>query len=344
MDSGTNRRTAGWLAGGLFLLGVGLFLVPFAFPTPPPIVKGFRATYLFSPNADGKRDIARVSFRMNEAGTATVTVSDPADRGGALRKVLHEGPRAAGVFSVDWDGTDANGADVGDGRYVITLRARSGRKQWNSSRATELDRTPPVLGMVTARSAVLAGAGEGQCRIAATALERGSLSLEAIPAPGTGAAIARKDTATVAAGQSALWNWDGALAAGGPAAPGLYVIHATLTDRARSSAQKTVTCWIGHGTGTTVPARPTLGDRVRVQLRDAAGRAVGGSTPVTLSIARRGADPGGTDLAVVGARVGGVARGPVGRTEVTLPRKIPLRSLWLIASTPTQRVLIPLRP
>ena len=60
-------------------------------------VRGFQATRLFSPNGDQLRDTARVSFRMNEPGTVTVAITDPADRGGAVRRVLFEGPRAAAV-------------------------------------------------------------------------------------------------------------------------------------------------------------------------------------------------------------------------------------------------------
>ncbi len=343
-DAVRNRRLAGWLMAALFVGGIALFLVPFAFPTPPPIVRGFQATLLFSPNGDGQRDTARISFRMNESGTASVSITDPADRGGAVRKVLAEGPRAAGVVGLDWDGRDQAGKIVPDGRYVVTLRARSGRKQYNSSRAVELDATGPALGPVTATSAVLAPRGEGQCRVAATAIDRGTLALEAARAPGTEPPVARNDTPSVTAGQSVLWNWDGKKADGRPATPGLYVVTATLVDRAKSTTRKIVTCWVGQGTGTVVPQRPKLGDVVRVQLRDAAGAALPGGTPVTLEIARRVANPGGTSFTVVGKRVGGVARGPLGGARLTLPRKIPPRSLWIVATTANQRVLIPLRP
>lgn len=343
-DAVYNRRLVGWLMGALFVAGIGLFLVPFAFPTPPPIVRGFQATLLFSPNGDGQRETARISFRMNEPGTASVSITDPADRGGAVRKVLAEGPRAAGIVGFDWDGRDQAGKVVADGRYVVTLRARAGKKQFNSSRAVELDATGPALGPVTATSAVLAPRGEGQCRVAATAIDRGTLALEAALAPGTEPPVARQDTTAVSAGQSVLWNWDGRKADGGPATPGLYVIAATLTDRARNATRKVVTCWVGQGTGTVLPARPKLGDVVRVQLRNAAGEALPPGAPVTLEIARRVADPGGTGFTVVGKRVGGTARGPVGSARLTLPRKIAPRTLWIVATTPNMRVLIPLRP
>ncbi|MBY0397874.1 MAG: hypothetical protein K2X91_15585, partial [Thermoleophilia bacterium] len=50
----------------LFVVALGIFVLPFAFPTPPPIVTRFQATSLFSPNGDGRRDVARVNVRLSE--------------------------------------------------------------------------------------------------------------------------------------------------------------------------------------------------------------------------------------------------------------------------------------
>jgi hypothetical protein len=148
----------------------------------------------------------------------------------------------------------------------------------------------------------------------------------------------------VAAGPSQSWDWDGTQADGSPAPPGVYIIRATLSDTPRNTSERRATCWVGNLIGTTVPARPALGDRVAVRLSDPTGTAVPTSTGVRLSLGLRAAEPGGADPAIVGRRVGIIAQGPVGTTRLQLPRRIPPRRLWLIATTNQGQALIPLTP
>ena len=65
----------GWGMLGLFVIAIGIFLLPFAFPTPPRIVTRFQSTRLFSPNDDGRREVARVSIRIREAGVLRLDVT-----------------------------------------------------------------------------------------------------------------------------------------------------------------------------------------------------------------------------------------------------------------------------
>ena len=58
----------------LFVVALGVFLLPFAFPTPPPIVTRFQATALFSPNDDGRRDGARINIRLHEPSRVTIEI------------------------------------------------------------------------------------------------------------------------------------------------------------------------------------------------------------------------------------------------------------------------------
>ena len=69
------RRTGVIIAmAALFVLALGIFVLPFAFPTPPPIVSRFKATLLFSPDGNGHRDQARVNIRLHEAATLSVEI------------------------------------------------------------------------------------------------------------------------------------------------------------------------------------------------------------------------------------------------------------------------------
>ena len=323
------------------VVGLGVFLTPYAFPTPPPIVRGFQTTSIFSPNGDGARDVARVSFRMNEPGEAEVLVTphgaqDPV-------RTLHKGDTPAGIVRLEWDGRDDAGRPVPDGQYVISLRARSGQKVFNVSRRTTVSRVAPRLGTLTVRSAVLDGPGDGECRVAATALDRGAMTLTALPAT-EGEPVATITRPAVTDGQSVVWDWDGTGDGGAPVTPGVYLIRAALTDRARNTSTRTATCWVGHAIGTAIPAAPRMGTRPRIRLTTIAGKALAPSTRVTLHIARRTADPGGTGTGIVGATVGGSAKGPLATTRITLPRQIPPSRLWIVATTDTARAIIPLRP
>ncbi len=323
----------------LFAVGLGVFLVPFAFPTPPPIVTRFQTTKQFSPTGDGTREIARVAVRLSEASQVDVEIRDTDDA--RVKKLIADG-RPRGIVSLDWDGTDDQGRPAPDGRYKVVLRASSGRKKWNKSRSVILDRQAPPLGTIAVDSAVLVGPGEGECRVAATALDRGTIAIEVLREAGT-PAIARFGPKQVAAGETSLWNWDGKAADGSATAPGIYIVRATLRDGPGNRSERSATCWVGHLIGVLIPARPRLGTRVRVRLRRPDGSAIPPATRVHLAIFRRAGDPGEATT-ILGARVGAQARGPAGAIRIQLPRKIAAANLWVVATTDTGRALIPLRP
>jgi FlgD Ig-like domain len=340
-DDARPRRRA--LAVGLVaLFGVGLavFLAPFAFPTPPPIVTRFVTTKQFSPNGDGARDLARVAVRLSESSNVALEVQR--GDGSRVKQLLNERRPPGWGVSLDWDGTADSGQPADDGSYVISLNATSGRKRFKTSRRVTLDRKPPPLGTVTVESAALSGPGDGQCRVAATALDRGGLEIE-VASSADQPAVARFGPKGVAAGETTLWNWDGLRADGTAAPPGLYVVRAILRDVPRNRSEQTATCWVGHLIGAAIPARPTLGTKIGVSLTTPDGKPVAPTTRVQLALVRRTGTPGGT-TPVLGGPVGAKAVGPLGTVRLQLPRKIAAAELWILATTDTGRALIPLRP
>ena len=324
----------------LFAVGLGVFLAPFAFPNPPPIVTRFQTTKQFSPTGDGTREIARVAIRLSRPSVVDIQIRDQDD---ARVKGLISERRPVGVVSLDWDGTNDQGQPASDGRYKIVLRAVGPRgKQFNRSRSVILDRQAPPLGTLSVQSSALAGPGTGECRIAATALDRGAIAIEVVQAPG-GRALARFGPRNVGAGETTLWDWNGMAADGTAVPPALYVVRASLADVPGNRSEQSMTCWVGHLIGTLVPPRPKLGTRVRVQLRRPDGAPVAPATRVRLAIFRRVGDPGSAPR-VLGASVGAQASGRAGSVRIQLPRKIPAADLWVVATTDTGRALIPLRP
>lgn len=312
----------------LFAIALGVFVLPFAFPTPSPIVTRFQATRLFSPNGDGQRDVARIGIRLSQPGDVTLLIRKDGEDVATLLDGIRK-PR--GFFTTSWDGRDAQGFPVPDGTYAITLRARSGAKQFNTSRKVVVDTTAPRPEAFTVTSATLAAAGAGQCRVAFTPGDDGTLTFEARPFEG-GAVVRTLGPRPASGGDEVTWAWTGiGGAAARPVAPGLYVIRATLRDAARNSSTRERTCWVGYIAGTARPARPAAGDEVGVTLRRTDGTPLPGSTRIALVLQRRTGVPGETFGDPLGAQVGPGASGPAGRVTVTIPRTVNPAALWLVA-------------
>jgi flagellar hook assembly protein FlgD len=313
--------------GALFVLALGVFVLPFAFPTPPPIVTRFQATLLFSPDGDGRRDDARINIRLHEASTVTVEIQREGER---VRRLLPEVPRPRGFFSTEWDGTDDEGRTLPDGTYAIKLRARSGDKRFNTTRNIVIDTSPPAPKAMTVESATLAGAGPGECRLRFTARDPGSVVLEALR-PGRTESLRRLGRRPVRADGVVRWSWDGRVAGGRRVAPGLYVLRASLFDAARNRTVRERTCWVGYLAGRAIPPRPVPRQAIGIALRRTDGEGLPAATPITLTLRRRAGTPGAGTGDPLGVQVGGGARGPLERVRVRVPAGVNPAALWLVA-------------
>ncbi len=334
MDGKTRRSITALGVLALSALALAVFVLPFAFPTPPPIITRFQATQVFSPNDDGRRDVARVSIRVRETSDITLDVR----RGGnTVARLVTDEEVPPGWLVVPWDGRGDDGQPLPDGAYSLKLQARSGEKRFNASRRIEIDTAPPGFLRFDVVSAALAGPGPGQCRTTIVADEDASARIEALP-PGGGQPVATIGPRPVTAETASAWAWNGR-ADGRPVAPGLYTLSARLQDPPgnRSTAQRT--CWVGNMIGTPRGS----GDSRGVRLVETDGTPVPGGTPVTLSVHRRVGTPGTERGPVVGARLSGPVTGSAGSVEVSIPDE-PLSELWLVASTRDARALVPLIP
>ena len=312
----------------LFVVALGVFLLPFAFPTPPGLVTRIQATVLFSPNGDDRRDLATVGIRVHE--TSAITISIRKD-GETVATLLDAVPKPRGFFATTWDGRDAAGRALEDGTYGIKVFARKGEKVFDKSRKVTIDATPPRPGEMDVTSATLAAAGAGECRLAFSSLDRASVVLEA-RRPGRTTALRSLGARPVKPGERVSWAWNGTGSGAEPVEPGLYVIRASLRDAARNRADRERTCWVGFLAGRAIPARPRPRDRVGVALRRTDGTALSPQTQVSLVLRRRTGIPGQASGDPLGPQVGRGARGPVGRVRVTLPPGINPAALWLVAS------------
>lgn len=317
---------------GLFILALFIFVLPFAFPTPPPIITRFQATSLFSPNGDGRRDVARVNIRVHEPSTVRLEIRG----GGRTIATLIDGKRLPkGWHSVQWDGRDADGAALPDGAYAIKLLATAaGGKRFDTTRSITIDTVGPRPAAFRVVSATLAGPGPGECRTAFTAGDAGSVLFEAVR-PGAPVPLTDRGPRPVPADGKVRWSWGGRSDTGTAVAPGLYYIRATLRDAAGNQTPRERTCWVGRLAGTVTPAAPGPGTDIAVRLRTTDGAPLPGATPITLEFRRRTGVPGVTSTPPLGSRIGARYRGPAAGAAIATPRGIRPSALWLVARAPS---------
>ena len=241
----------------LFVIALGIFLLPFAFPTPPPIVTRFKATQLFSPDGDGRRDVARVNIRLHEASDVTVEIQKDGEP--VVTLIDGRARRPRGFWSTeDWAAatTTARAAPAGRHlRHQAGARA-AGDKQFNTHAQ---DRHGHRRRRGSAKMTVDVGdarrqPGRGECRVALTAARPGVAGAREAPrpagerrgrAPAGAAPRARRRDASAGCGT-------GSAPTAREVPPGLYVIGASLSDAARNrtSSDRAPAGWAAW------PARP----------------------------------------------------------------------------------------
>jgi hypothetical protein len=335
-EKSVGRRRGGIGAGFLviFLFALGVFLLPFAFPTEGAIVAGFTSTAAFSPNAPGGRAAAAVAVKMRDAGTVRVLVT----RGSQLVTTLIPTRRVPkGWVTTAWNGTDQQGAPMPDGVYTLQLSATSGKKGYNASRRVTIDRVrPQAPDLVVASAGAGAQPNRSQCVISATPSTYSRIIFVAEHLPG-GRIV--NGPHFVNAGSSYTWDWNGRARHGAVIPPHLY--HVTIETVAVNGFQFAAsrTCWVGNLIGTLSPAAATPGEVVTVHLATPAGITVAPTTPVTLQLARRTGTPGqpGTP---VGHAIGRPVTTTAAHARIRLPRGIPVANLWIEAHTARGTALI----
>jgi len=330
------RRRAGIGAGFLviFLFALGVFLLPFAFPTEGAIVAGFTSTTAFSPNTTGGRATAAVAVKMRDPGTVRVLVT----RGSQLITTLIPTRRVRkGWVTAAWTGTNQQGAPMPDGAYTLQLSATSGKKGYNASRHVTIDRVRPPAPSLVVTSA---GAGELptgiQCVVTATPSTYSRIIFVAEHLPG-GRII--NGPHFVNAASTSTWNWNGRARGGAAIPPHMYriTIETVAVNGFQFAASRT--CWIGNLLGTISPSAPVPGELVTVHVTTPAGVTVAPSTHVTLQLARRTGTPGHPGAAV-GHAIGRPVATTAGNARIRLPRGIPTADIWIEAHTAHGTALI----
>lgn len=312
----------GIIAGGivvLVLVAFSVFVLPFAFTTPPPIITRFVATRSFSPGSEAGRSIATVAIRLSEPSNVAITIKDPDDGRVVARLADGNDTVRTKTLAVRWDGTDLDGARVPDGTYAIDLEARAGEKKFSKSRKVVVDTTAPAPD-VTVTSTPVACIAEVSAP--------GEAASVTFAAPNAGV---QQEPRAIGPRGSTTWTWNGKGRGGELVPPGLQVIRVVSEDDRGNRDTVARTCWVSHLAARAVPGRPAAGDEVGVVV-------AGQDDPqVTLTLRKRLGTPGdAAGVQVLGDQLGEAVSGPASTTRITIPAGESPAGLWLLAATDAQ--------
>jgi len=233
-------RVVGFLFGALVVATFGAFFAAQRLKASPAVVGEFRRSPFFSPNRDGRFDLASVRFEIRRRGRVSLAVVDA--EGDPVRELIdddtflpHREIRAR------WDGLDDDGERAPDGiyRYRITLPDQG--RNVVIPQSVRLDTTAPrplvtAIGPVrdtVPRPELLPAPTGGEAIVHLRAPGHGPSGTKKVllfktspgPVRPVGEPIALPDDATE-------WRWDGRTASGRPVSPGTYLVAVQTRDRA----------------------------------------------------------------------------------------------------------------
>lgn len=322
----------------LFLFALGVFLLPFAFPTEGALVTRFSSVDVFSPNTPGGRPTAEIAIHMSDPGKLTLTVVQSSR---VIRTLMAAHPVRKGWIKPSWDGTNDQGQPVPDGSYTLDLAAASGQKRYNASRHITIDRTRPTAPGISAVSANLGALPAGtQCALDVTPSTNARIEFVV---PGLPGGSVSSGPNFIAKNASVSWNWNGRGRAGRLLTPGLYrVVISELSVNGFSSATPT-TCWIGNAFGTEQPPGLSKHGVAQVQLSTTSGAAMAGTTPVILQLLQRTGLPG-KNAHIFGSAIGAAVSTTADHAVITVPARSRRVPLWIRARTASGTALIAIGP
>jgi hypothetical protein len=98
------------------------FFVTQRLKTEDPVVKRLALQRFFSPNGDGRKETAGISFQLPEGDSVTVDVVK--DGGDRVRRLADDRSLRAGTHRLSWDGRDDRGRVPSDGTYYVRVSLR----------------------------------------------------------------------------------------------------------------------------------------------------------------------------------------------------------------------------
>ena len=140
------RRAPAVMFAVLVVATFAAFFVAQRLKNSPAVIQQVQGDFLFSPNADGRFDRARITFKIKHADDVTVQILDAA--GNPVRTLL-DGRHLRAYWQIKpalrWDGRDDRGRMLRDGRYRIKLTLIHQGRSVIAGRSLVKDTTPPRI-------------------------------------------------------------------------------------------------------------------------------------------------------------------------------------------------------
>jgi hypothetical protein len=225
-----NRLTAGVFAV-LVLATFGAFFVAQRLKNAPPVLSRLTVFPYFSPNRDGRFDVARVSFKVRKTDDVSVAVLDSS--GDEVRELMGSRRVASSeLVRLKWDGRTDDGARARDGRYRYRITLQHEGRSVVPATSVRLDTTPP-------RPRVTSIGPRHEFGPELLPASEGGEAVVHLHAPGrkpiirvfkTGPGPTRLVLKEKLDDGAKLWRWNGLTPSGRPVSPGTYVVAIETRD------------------------------------------------------------------------------------------------------------------
>jgi hypothetical protein len=205
----------------------GAFFVAQRLKSADSVAEITRVTRFFSPNGDGRRDVERIAFKVEQAGQVTVTI---VNRDGDRVRRVADGidARPGTPVRVIWDGRTDAGVRASDGLYRMQLGLRRTGRTVIVPGSFNVDTTPPRP-VVLSVTPPIAGPVPGAFEIRARGVGRRRAPRFRILR--TDVAPVREVARFLGQKGSRRGVWDGRIG-GVPAPPGIYMAVVAVRDLA----------------------------------------------------------------------------------------------------------------
>ncbi|MGI8954809.1 MAG: FlgD immunoglobulin-like domain containing protein, partial [Nocardioidaceae bacterium] len=219
-----------------------------------------------SPDGDGVRDAATVTYRLDSRQAARLVVRDAETRAVLYRRGL--GTQPAGSHTATWKGRTSSGKVAPDGYVTLQIATSDGTLEGSaSSRPVRVDRTAPRLRGAALSSARLLPVRDDylDSTVLSARLREQVRRVELQVRTGAGALVRQVRVADPRDSLTPSAVWDGRTAGGQAVAAGRYVLRLVATDLAGNvgrSAGRSVTVsaqrLVKRSSTTNVTARESL--------------------------------------------------------------------------------------
>ena len=226
------------------------FFVTQRLKTSDPVVKRLALQRFFSPNGDGRKERAGISFQLPKGDRVTVDVVD--DDGDRVRRLWDGRRLRAGTHALSWNGRADGGRLPDDGTYYVRVSLREQGRAVTGPRGIVLTTAAPRPRIVSVTPGRVAAARRVPVRVRFTG--------PAVVRPvfrvwRTDGGVREVASFTIPRGQH-VGTWDGTVR-GRPAPEGTYAFSVTVQNRALIEGTAP-----GELPPTRAAARPGTGVRI----------------------------------------------------------------------------------